>query len=106
MSLDIIPLEAFEKDFKSLFRKYPSLIRDIENLKASLLVNPQQGTSLGKNLYKIRMSIASKGQGKSGGARAVRRSGHYLRKNHKRKNLFSSHLRQIRHGNHLRKRPF
>ncbi|MFN8344891.1 MAG: type II toxin-antitoxin system RelE/ParE family toxin [Spirosomataceae bacterium] len=37
----------------------------------NLLENPQQGTPLGKNLYKIRMPIASKGQGKSGGARVI-----------------------------------
>jgi hypothetical protein len=41
-----------------------------------LLINelerdPQQGTSLGNNCYKIRISIASKGKGKSGGARVI-----------------------------------
>ncbi len=71
MNLTIIPLEEFEKDFKSLFKKYPSLIKDIQSLRDSLLENPQQGTPLGKNLYKIRMPIASKGQGKSGGARVI-----------------------------------
>jgi len=34
-------------------------------------VNPVQGTSLGNNCYKIRLSIASKGKGKSGGARII-----------------------------------
>ena len=29
------------------------------------------GTSLGNNIYKIRMSITSKGKGKSGGARII-----------------------------------
>ena len=33
--------------------------------------NPIQGTSLGRNCYKIRLSIASKGKGKSGGARII-----------------------------------
>lgn len=33
--------------------------------------NPEEGTSLGKNCYKIRISIASKGKGKSGGARLI-----------------------------------
>jgi len=33
--------------------------------------NPIQGTSLGRNCYKIRLSIASKGKGKSGGARVI-----------------------------------
>lgn len=71
MNLQIIPLEEFERDFKRLFKKYPSLIKDIQNLKAQLIENPQQGTPLGRNLYKIRMPISSKGQGKSGGARVI-----------------------------------
>ncbi len=33
--------------------------------------NPTSGTSLGHNLYKIRLAIASKGKGKSGGARVI-----------------------------------
>ena len=33
--------------------------------------NPFIGTSLGKNFYKIRLSIRSKGKGKSGGARVI-----------------------------------
>ena len=33
--------------------------------------NPTQGTHLGKNCYKIRVAIASKGKGKSGGARVI-----------------------------------
>ena len=37
---------------------------DIEN-------NPLQGDSLGKDCYKVRMAIASKNKGKSGGARVI-----------------------------------
>ena len=37
----------------------------------SLKINPSQGTSLGNNCYKIRLSIASKGKGKSGGSRVI-----------------------------------
>ncbi len=33
--------------------------------------NPDMGTSIGNNCYKIRLSIASKGKGKSGGARII-----------------------------------
>ncbi len=36
-----------------------------------LLVNPAMGKSLGNNCYKIRMTITSKGTGKSGGARVL-----------------------------------
>ena len=37
----------------------------------SLEKNPEQGTFLGKNCYKIRLSISSKNKGKSGGARII-----------------------------------
>ncbi len=33
--------------------------------------NPFQGDGLGNGLYKVRMSIKSKGKGKSGGARVI-----------------------------------
>jgi hypothetical protein len=39
----------------------------IERLKEE----PQQGTPLGDDCYKVRLSIASKNKGKSGGARVV-----------------------------------
>lgn len=37
----------------------------------SLKEQPQQGTSLGSDCFKIRLAIASKGNGKSGGARVI-----------------------------------
>lgn len=37
----------------------------------SLRIEPQQGTSLGGDCYKVRLSIASKNKGKSGGARVI-----------------------------------
>jgi hypothetical protein len=36
-----------------------------------LASNPRQGISLGNECYKIRLAIASKGKGKSGGARII-----------------------------------
>ena len=33
--------------------------------------NPDQGTAVGRNCYKIRLAIKSKGKGKSGGARVI-----------------------------------
>jgi len=33
--------------------------------------NPEKGIPLGNNIYKIRLAIASKGKGKSGGARVI-----------------------------------
>lgn len=40
-------------------------------LAQQLLQHPQLGVSLGHNCYKIRMAIAGKGRGKSGGARII-----------------------------------
>ncbi len=71
MKLEIITTEDFKRDFKHLFKKYRSLIDDIEQLKEELLENPQQGFPLCKDCYKVRMAISSKNQGKSGGARVI-----------------------------------
>ena len=38
---------------------------------AVLEENPPLGTSLGNDIYKIRLAIGSKGKGKSGGARVI-----------------------------------
>ena len=43
----------------------------MEELGESLIDNPQQGKSLGKSCYKVRLAIASKKTGKSGGARVI-----------------------------------
>lgn len=40
-------------------------------LAQQLLQHPQLGVPLGHNCYKIRMAIAGKGRGKSGGARII-----------------------------------
>ncbi|MEO8148470.1 MAG: type II toxin-antitoxin system RelE/ParE family toxin [Bacteroidia bacterium] len=61
----------FEHEAKRLIKKYPSLKAEIRELGNSLSENPQQGDSIGKNCYKVRLSIASKGKGKSGGARVI-----------------------------------
>ena len=71
MNFKIIYTSAFEKELKKLSSKYPSIKSDFKTLLASLLEDPKQGHALGNNCYKIRMSIASKGQGKSGGARVI-----------------------------------
>jgi hypothetical protein len=61
----------FEKEVKQLAKKYSSLADDLKQLKKDLLLNPKQGIPLGKDCYKIRMAIKSKGKGKSGGARVI-----------------------------------
>lgn len=67
----IQPTNQFKKELKSLSKKYPSVLEDIEALAEELMVNPLIGTSLGNGFYKIRLAISSKAQGKSGGARVI-----------------------------------
>jgi mRNA-degrading endonuclease RelE of RelBE toxin-antitoxin system len=71
MSFNIISLSSFEKELKKLLKKYPSLKHDYANLLDKIEANPQLGTPIGKNCFKIRFAIASKGKGKSGGARVI-----------------------------------
>ena len=67
----ILSTPHFDKEAKSLLKKYPSLPNDLEMLFASLQKKPTQGTPLGNECYKIRLTIRSKGKGKSGGARII-----------------------------------
>lgn len=71
MSYSVISLPEFDKDAKRLSKKYPSLKNELSRLFQSLSSNPNQGDSLGNHCFKIRISIASKGKGKRGGARVI-----------------------------------
>src|SRR5690625_409584 len=71
MSYSVVAIPKFRKNLKKLAKKYPSLKDDFMTLVKELESNPKQGTALGKNCYKIRLAIASKGKGKSGGARVI-----------------------------------
>lgn len=52
-------------------KKYASLEQELEQLFAQLAANPTSGIPLGQNCYKIRLKVASKGRGSSGGARVI-----------------------------------
>jgi mRNA-degrading endonuclease RelE of RelBE toxin-antitoxin system len=71
MNYKILTIPPFDKQLKRLVKKYPSLKNEYEDLIDSLEQNPNQGTPLGEKCFKIRISIASKGKGKSGGARVI-----------------------------------
>lgn len=71
MSYKVISIPKFERELKRLVKKYPSLKQEYMGLVSSLKENPAQGTQLGNNCFKIRIPIASKGRGKSGGARVI-----------------------------------
>ena len=63
--------DEFKRQFRRLSKKYRSLIDDLEIFQKELQENPLQGVDLGSGVRKIRMTIASKGKGKSGGARVL-----------------------------------
>jgi mRNA-degrading endonuclease RelE of RelBE toxin-antitoxin system len=71
MSYSISFSPTFDRELKRLAKKYPSIKSDLSQLINSLEENPVQGDSLGKDCYKVRMKIASKGKGKSGGSRVI-----------------------------------
>lgn len=71
MSFNIYTTDFFDKELKKLSKKYSSVKNDYKTLVDLLKEEPKQGQPLGKDCYKIRMSITSKGKGKSGGSRVV-----------------------------------
>jgi len=64
-------LDEFERGAKVLRKKYPSFEDDYQAFLDELEENPYCGESIGHHTYKNRMAIASKGKGKSGGARVL-----------------------------------
>jgi len=71
MSYNARTIQPFEKQFKRYFKKYPSIKSEIAELIKQLEQTPDIGTPIGHDCYKIRLAIASKGKGKSGGARVI-----------------------------------
>ncbi|WP_149243646.1 type II toxin-antitoxin system RelE/ParE family toxin [Dyadobacter sp. 32] len=71
MSYRVETIVHFEKEAKRLKKKYRSLNREISDLIDELEQNPFLGTYLKNGFHKIRLSIKSKGKGKSGGARVI-----------------------------------
>lgn len=71
MNYRVKTTSVFEKNLKKLSKKYPSLKSEYIALVRTLKEKPEQGTPLGKSCYKIRLSIKSKGKGKSGGGRVI-----------------------------------
>jgi len=71
MSYNILSIPPFDRQLKRLVKKFPSLKNEYAKLIEDLENNPAHGNSLGNRCYKIRLSISSKGKGKSGGARII-----------------------------------
>ena len=47
------------------------MLNELKELITELKINPTQGVAIGNSCYKYRISIHSKGKGKSGGARMI-----------------------------------
>ena len=71
MSYEIIATPRFRSELKKLSKKFPSLKQEFIDLVNLLSSDPNQGVSLGHHCFKIRLAIASKGRGKSGGSRII-----------------------------------
>jgi len=71
MTYDFRPSPDFERQAKKLAKHYPSFKKDLLLLLESLKADPWQGVDLGNGIRKVRMTISSKGRGKSGGARVI-----------------------------------
>ena len=71
MNFSVIPSDKFKKEAKRLIKKFPSLKDELAGLSTTLSNEPEAGSPLGNNIYKIRLAIKSKGKGKSGGARVI-----------------------------------
>jgi len=71
MNYKVLSIAYFDKQLKRLAKKYPSLKSEYSELVKKSSSEPIQGTPIGNDCYKIRLAIASKGKGKSGGARVI-----------------------------------
>jgi mRNA-degrading endonuclease RelE of RelBE toxin-antitoxin system len=71
MKYDVLTIPPFDRQMKRLSKKFPSLKAEYSALIKELEENPEKGIPMCNNCFKIRLAIASKGRGKSGGARVV-----------------------------------
>jgi len=71
MNFNVEVSDIFKKHARHLLKKFPSLKHELEVLVSALETDPKLGNPIGLNCYKIRLAIASKGKGKSGGARVI-----------------------------------
>lgn len=63
MSFEVVPIPEFVKELKWLARKYRSLKKEVDALGDRLALDPQTGSPIGDDCYKIRLAIKSKGKG-------------------------------------------
>lgn len=71
MSFSVKTISVFDRQAKRLAKKFPSLKKELQTLIRDLKEDPIQGTPIGHDCQKVRLAIASKGRGKSGGGRGI-----------------------------------
>jgi mRNA-degrading endonuclease RelE of RelBE toxin-antitoxin system len=71
MSYNVLTIPPFNRQIKRLAKKFPSLKSEFSKLITLLETNPFKGARMANSCYKIRLAIASKAKGKSGGARII-----------------------------------
>lgn len=67
----VYPTQNFINEAVEISKKYPNIKEDFVKLRKQLQKDPQIGDALKGSMYKIRMAITEKGDGKSGGARVI-----------------------------------
>ena len=71
MSFSVKTISVFDRQAKRLAKKFPSLKKELQTLIDELKEDPTQGTPIGDDCQKVRLAMASKCKGKSGGARVI-----------------------------------
>ena len=71
MNFEIQTSSYFDAEAKRLAKRHRSFIDDLQDFRDSIVKNPYQGTELSPGIRKVRLTIGSKGRGKSGGARVI-----------------------------------
>ena len=61
----------FEGRYRRFAKKFASLESEVDILINNIIETPTVGESLGAGLYKIRLTVKSKGKGKRGGFRVI-----------------------------------
>jgi len=71
MKFKIQTTSYFDSEAKRLGKHYRSFVDDLKSFRDSITKDPFQGTEIMPGIRKVRMSIETKGKGKSGGARVI-----------------------------------
>lgn len=71
MNYNILTIPEFDKNTKTLSKKYKNLKKDLYALFAELQLNPKLGSHIIGNCYKIRVANSSIPTVKSGGFRVI-----------------------------------